>query len=363
MRGSASDSGALEAMVDCSLNYMMGNQSSLIRRADAMLLSALPKDVLRVILKKLSLKDRLRLEMVSKSHRDTLRQRELWLEIDLSAMQASKITENQLLFLLGRVAPLMQQIKPQIESMAEYFVLLSQEAMKQAPTPPVERLDELTKDLTYVGIDSLSVAMRNLSTLHDLLLPESWYKVRSLGQNLTICCSEVGISISRHLQNGTLRFRQLLSELAANPVRFIKGLLRRPPTLLGPDQVSLGGSGKAAVDLNFSGAASLSPHFLAACVVALSAAGLDVNFKMNGERDPSFSVHDLLGLLQSLAVRCSLEVKMLVSRLYPWKAVSLKDFNPGSPHRPQATGDGMLYCLMSLPGNTLGLESGVFDKV
>ena len=51
--------------------------------AEARALAALPVDVLRLILKDFSLKERLRLEILDKSHREALRDPELWHAIKL----------------------------------------------------------------------------------------------------------------------------------------------------------------------------------------------------------------------------------------------------------------------------------------
>lgn len=73
---------------------------------------------------------------------------------------------------------------------------------------------------------------------------------------------------------------------------------------------------KVAACLDVSGAVSLSPPFLAACTVALSAVGFKVSFRMTGDGDPSFPIYHLLNLMRTLAFDCSIHVKLGVTGTY-----------------------------------------------
>ena len=79
----------------------------------------LPVDVLRIICKKLDLKDRMHLELLNKKHRDTLRQPELWTQVDLAAMQALNLTEGQFLHLLSKVDPDLHRYSRLIKEMCD----------------------------------------------------------------------------------------------------------------------------------------------------------------------------------------------------------------------------------------------------
>ncbi|GAQ89566.1 hypothetical protein KFL_005370030 [Klebsormidium nitens] len=207
------------------------------RMAAARALSALPRDVLRIVLKDISLQDRLQMELVDKSHRDALREPELWQDLNLRAMQALHLTEKQLLRLL-------------------------------------ERLNSGSQQFSYQS------------------------------------------------------FIQPLLHLLRDPVGSFKGLLanlRKKGIAYQKD------TGKAAVTLDFCGTAKLSPEFVAACVLGLSAAGFKVDLKMDGDSDPPFPLHHVVSLLRILAVSCTIQANLLINGLYPgWKGRFLKGFNPKS---------------------------------
>ncbi|GAQ86279.1 hypothetical protein KFL_002800090 [Klebsormidium nitens] len=137
-----------------------------------MALSALPKDVLHIILKKISLKDRLRLELLDQSHLETFRDPELWLDVNLGAMQALDLTEQELLCLLSRVEPKLKQAVSQIDSMAEILKDLSHDVMKQTPNPLRDRLEEEKLDPTHFFTMFLWLVVRSLAQLHQMF-PET----------------------------------------------------------------------------------------------------------------------------------------------------------------------------------------------
>ncbi|GAQ89567.1 hypothetical protein KFL_005370040 [Klebsormidium nitens] len=152
--------------------------------AGSMPLAALPKDVLRIILKKLSLEDRLRVELVDKSHRDMMRDRELWQELNLGAMQALSITEGQLLRLLGRIDAGFEQIFPELESMAGTLKDIAEESLKHIRGPLVQNLDSFRLDVSYFGADMVSAGARYFSRLRQLV-PEAWGPCRLVVETCT----------------------------------------------------------------------------------------------------------------------------------------------------------------------------------
>lgn len=249
--------------------------------AEAMPLVALPKDILRIILKKVSLKDRLQLGLLDKSHRDTLRETELWQEVNLCAMQALSLREDQLLCLLGRVLPGLEQVSLEIGSMAVILRSITCEFVEQARS---HQLDSA-----------------------------AWSTVKTVAKTCMVWFVE---QVKRILQlpSSIQWLFKVFWQLLWDPTDFITGIyekLRKHRKSFRP------GSGKFAVSLDVSGARYLTPHFLGACIISLSAAGFEVTLKMDGDGDPPFPLYHLVSLLQILSVGCSVQVNMVVSRLYP----------------------------------------------
>lgn len=287
-------------------------QRSQIPQDEALSLCRLPTDILRKILKKLALKDRLRLELVDKKHRDALREPELWYEIDLATMQALDLTADQLLHLLSRVHPDIERLSSQAQSMAEILHAVSDSFMKDG--------FDFWRDVdvevpNYYGKDVVSIAARSFGRLHHQV-PESWGATRYLVETCTIWFSE---QVQRLLTVGPwMRGLWVASlKIIRDPDHFLKKLEARLDTLRNPDRKSqLKPKSKVDVSLDVSGAGNLAPAFLAACIVALAAARFKVSFRMTGNGDPSFPAHRLLDLLRTLALDCSICVNVGVSGTY-----------------------------------------------
>jgi hypothetical protein len=288
-------------------------QRSQIPQDEALSLCRLPTDILRKILTKLALKDRLRLELVDKKHRDTLREPELWYEIDLATMQALDLTADQLLHLLSRVYPDFERVSSQVQSMAEILLAVSGSFTKNGINFWTRHVD--VEIPIYYGKDVVSIAARLLGRLHHQV-PESWGATRYLVEACTIWFSD---QVQRLLTVGPWMRGLWVASLKTirDPNHFLKKLEARLDTLRNPDrQCQLKTKSKVDVSLDVSGAGNLAPAFLAACIVALAAAGFKVSFRMTGNGDPSFPAYDLLNLLRTLALDCSICVNVGVSGTY-----------------------------------------------
>ncbi|GAQ83238.1 hypothetical protein KFL_001400220 [Klebsormidium nitens] len=290
--------------------------------------SSLPGDVLRIILNKIGLKDRLRLELLSKSHRDTLREPELWRELNLASMQALDLSDDQLLHLLSRTnSGLLEKLSSQVYAMAEILEELTQ-AESFIKRPFNECLNRLPMAVE-VGPHRANILFPLTAILFSFLyrvVPASWGPTRAIVETCTTWFSDQVNRVIRIFP----RILRLIAACQANikhPSAFKRTLLA---SFNGPPSVRLAqvDSAKVAVFLNASGAADLSPAFIAACIVALSAAGFKTEFRMEGNMDPLFSLH-LVSLIQALAVDCSVRVNLLVSGAHfgPNLKHFLKNFN------------------------------------
>jgi hypothetical protein len=273
----------------------------------ALSLCGLPTDVLRMILKKIGLKDRLCLELLDKRDLETLREPELWYEVDLASMQALNLTEDQLLHLLSRVHPEFGGVSSQIRSMAEIFDEVTKSFMKNDPIFG-RSLNEISQDLSYLGRDLLSVASLSLERLHHTV-PRSWGTSRLLVETCTAWFFD---QVHRLTQMGPWVWGILVAciRIIGDPTGFVKKLQARLNT---PHrQPPQSRKAKIMVSLYVSGAKKLSPAYLAACTIALSAAGFKVRFRMTGHADPPFPAYHLLNLMRGLAFDCSIHVGVLV---------------------------------------------------
>lgn len=95
-----------------------------------------------------------------------------------------------------------------------------------------------------------------------------------------------------------------------DPAGFVKKLQARLNT--SHSQPPQPRKAKIMVSLDVSGAKKLSPAYLAACTIALSAAGFKVRCRMTGHDDPPFPAYHLLNLMRGLAFDCSIHVGVLV---------------------------------------------------
>lgn len=306
-------------------------------------LSALPKDVLRIVLKDISLQDRLQLELVDRSHGDALREPELWQDLNLGAMQALHLSEKQLLCLLERLNPGLNQFPSQIGSIAKILSIMNTNFMQQAPSSVKDALGQraqgfsvfvrvplflvlLAESLCFKGSEMLNLAAHAFLRCHKVL-PDSWGPIRYFVETSVAWFSEQVMRIPRFV-SFMQWFLLLLLHCLGDPVRSMRGMLA---DLRKKELTRRRGSGKAAVNLDVSWAASLSPEFVAACVLGLSAAGFKVDLKMVGDSDPPFPLYHVVSLLRILAVDCSMQVNMLIHGLYPaWRGDFLKGFNPES---------------------------------
>ncbi|GAQ92866.1 hypothetical protein KFL_011740020 [Klebsormidium nitens] len=286
--------------------------------AEARALAALPVDVLALILKDMSLKERLRLETLDKNHRDALRVPELWEAIDLEALCALNCTEDQLLSLLSRVEPRMQRGAAQIRRMAESLDDVTESFTKHmVPEFAVEQLKRKTR--TSFNRDFIFIQLVILRFLYKAV-PESWGPVRFFFEACTLWLVD-------QLQRIPLAVRSVfkfLRNVKSNPSAFVRNGTSSP--LEKPERQR---SAKKAVLLDVSGAVNLSPTFIAACAIALSAAGFQGSVRMDEEGDPGFLTnHPVFEVTRSLALDCAFLVNLKVSGAYPWKANCLTPFNP-----------------------------------
>jgi hypothetical protein len=273
----------------------------------ALSLSGLPTDVLQMILKKIGLKDRLCLEFLDKRHLETLMEPELWYEVDLASMQALNFTEDQLIHLLSRVHPGLGEVSSQIRSMAEIFDEVTKSFMKNDPCFG-RSLNEGPQDLSYLGKDLFSIASLSLERLHHTL-PGSWRTSRLLVETCTAWFFD---QVHRLIKMGPWMWGILAAciRMIKDPAGFVKKLQARLNT--SHRQPPQPRKAKIMVSLDVSGAKKLSPAYLAACTIALSAAGFKVRFRMTGHDDPPFPAYHLLNLMRGLAFDCSIHVGVLV---------------------------------------------------
>ncbi|GAQ83177.1 hypothetical protein KFL_001380190 [Klebsormidium nitens] len=250
--------------------------------AQAQALAALPADVLRLILKDISLKERLRLEILDKSHRDALRDPELWHAIKLGAVDAQTCTEDQLLSLLIRLEPRMQKGAAQIRRMAESLgdVTAGFTKHRMAKLLAVEQLKRKTR--ASLWREAIYLQLMSLRFLYTAV-PESWISVRFFLETCTLWVED-------QLQRIPLAVRSVcnfLRNVSSSHSAFVRNGTSSPPER--PERQR---SAKREVLLNVSGAVQLSPNFVAACVIALSAAAFQVTVRMDGEGDPGFLTND-----------------------------------------------------------------------
>lgn len=297
--------------------------------AEAQPLTSLPGDVLRIILNKIGLEDRLRVELLSKSHRDTLREPELWRKLDLASMQALDLRDEQLLHLLSRVDPgfMFQKLSSQVRGMAEILEDLTQAEsfIKRPLRGCLDRMPMAVEAGHVPEVKSLIPFTAILFLRLHRLVPEAWGPTRVIVET---CTSWISNQINR-VARVYPRIVRLLSACQASlkhPQAFPKTLLA---SFNGPPSVRLVQVDSAKVDLlfNASGAANLSPAFISACIIALSAAGFKTEFRMEAYRDPLFPLH-LVELIKALAVDCSVHVNLLVSGAHFGAKHFLKHFNP-----------------------------------
>jgi hypothetical protein len=321
---------------------------------EALSLCGLPKDVLQIILKKIGLKDRLRLELLDKRHRDVLREPELWHEIDLASMQALNLTEDQLLHLLSRVHPGLEEVSWHIEGMTDIFNEVTKSFLKNDPNP-LSELDKISQDFPYLGSDLVSDSEAALffERLHQKV-PESWGVTRVFVETCTIwfadqihCLRHIGplmwgflVSCRSSIKDPADCAKKLLAQLSLSFPR------KRPGRLMEVKP-------KFAACLDVSGAVSLSPAFLAACTVALSAVGFKVSFRMTGDGDPSFPIYHLLNLMRTLAFDCSIHVKLGVTGTYRWTKSLLESVEQTRRDSSEGSGDSTNEVLASLENGLL----------
>lgn len=273
-----------------------GGYSSGCEIGPSYLVCELPADILHIVLKKIEFKDRLALEMVSKGHRDTLRALEPWHGINLSHLNASSVTKRQFLKLLATVQPGFGRASSQIDSIAAIFESF-----------PQTHRQKWVSVISPKYADVYSEA-RIASIVRRAGFP---YKQGFLEQNPSAC-----LSIFEQPQ-------EACTILAAEHVDWLSQLGRKIyEQLLLPSLMSTAATArrsdpdaeKVRLLLNVSGAQQLSPFFLAACVVALSAVGFRVDLWMNKANDPSFLWNQVVELLQVLTGGdCTLRVNLAVS--------------------------------------------------
>lgn len=126
---------------------------------EALSLCRLPKDILRIIRKKIGLKDRLCLELLDKRHRVVLREPELWHETDLASMQALNLTEDQLLHLLSRVHPGLEEVSWHIQGMTDIFNEVTKSFLKNVPNPLL-KLEKISQDFPFLDSELVSDSVR-----------------------------------------------------------------------------------------------------------------------------------------------------------------------------------------------------------
>ncbi|GAQ92867.1 hypothetical protein KFL_011740030 [Klebsormidium nitens] len=283
----------------------------------------MPVDVLRLILKDFSLKERLRLEILDKSHRDALRDPELWHAIKLGAVDAQTCTEDQLLSLLIRLEPRMQRGAARIRRMAESLSDVTEAFMKHrmAKLLAVEQLKRKTR--ASFCREAIFLQLMSLRYLHTAV-PESWTPVRFFLETCTLWVEDQLQRIPLAVRSVCNFLRNVRSSASAT---FVRSGTSSPTER--PERQR---SAKRELLLNVSGAVQLSPNFVAACAIALSAAGFQVTVRMVGDGDPGFLTNNpVLDVIRSLALDCAFLVNLKVSGTYPWKPECLAPFNPWGP--------------------------------
>lgn len=248
------------------------------QRAGCFPICDLPMDILRIILKKLSLKDRLVLELLNKGHHDIFRDAESWFEISLQDMQALGLTERQMSKLFSRVQPGFERASSQIDSIIAILESFSKSysgVLHSTRQPSYEDVYSEAQIAYIIRAAGFSYEQSPLETKLE----------RSLGRTRRIleACT---VWLAEHLawleQMGGFRDLILFLSKAAG-----FGTKSSPPK-----------EGCLAVDV--PGAKSLSPSFLAACMILLSGAGFAIEFRMTGDSDPPFASHHTVDFLQVL---------------------------------------------------------------
>lgn len=278
--------------------------------AGARALSGLPLDVLRLIVGKLDLQDRLSLEAVDRSHRDALRELpELWQDIKLGGGRALEITKKQLLCLIGRMNPGMQAAS-RITSIAAAVLNITESYMDYDPFLNREAYLRWTTPQAILASGILIIPFKVLYQS----VPETWGPLR-----LTIeTCKVWVVEQVCRLSKAARYFLSVCQNVVRDPGFLVRTLIEN-----GAGQVKPEGkrSARRAVSVDVSEATNLSPAFLAACSIALSAAGHHVALKMDGKSDPGFLAnHPMLDIIRMLAPECLLQVNLLVSGKFPWRA-------------------------------------------
>ncbi|GAQ86750.1 hypothetical protein KFL_003090070 [Klebsormidium nitens] len=286
--------------------------------AAARALSGLPLDVLRLIVAKLDLQDRLRLEALDRSHREIMREPELWQDIRLGGGRALEIKEEQLLILISRIDHRMQAAS-HIAGMTAALQDITQSYLGHDPLRNPKLDSRLSTPGATLGSPFSFIEIRVLYQA----VPETWGPLRLIAETCTVWVVEQVNRIPKAARKLFSACQKIVRDPAA-----IVGTLKAKLT----GQVKLEGkpSAKKAVSLNVTGGTKLSPAFLAACTIALSAAGYHVDLTMDGESDPGFLVnHPVHDVIRSLALDCSLHVNLLVSGKFPWTADCLEGFGQG----------------------------------
>lgn len=238
----------------------------------------LPADVVRIILKRIAFKDRLALEMVSKGHRDILRDLESWHAVNLWDMEATDISESQFAKVLAKIQPGFDKALPQIGCIAAVL-----DSFLQAYREELERPSSPKYGDVYAEARIASMAKAAGFPYQQHFLEKNPQR--------TLDFSE------RALETCTI--------LAADEVDWLKQMGRKISGVLFPRSAAIAAQTessdgeKVRIFLNISGAKLLSPSFLAASIIVLSAAGYRVDFRMDKADDPPFSIQhtDILQVL------------------------------------------------------------------
>ncbi|GAQ86623.1 hypothetical protein KFL_003000160 [Klebsormidium nitens] len=253
----------------------------------------LPADVVRIILKMIAFRDRLALEMVSKGHRDVLRDLEPWHAVNLRVMSATDVSESQFVKVLAQIQPGFDKALPQIESMAAVFDSFAQahRERRQRPWSPIYK--------------DVYLEARIASIVRAAGFP---YQQKFLEKHL-----ERSLSSSK-------RVLEACTILAAENVDWLKEMGRKVSEVVFPPfietaaaQIESSMRERVCVWLNVSGAKMLSPSFLAASVIVLSAAGYRVDLRMNRVDDPPFPMHHTDILRALTGGDCTFRVNLAIS--------------------------------------------------
>lgn len=240
--------------------------------------------------------------MLNKDHQNLLRDLRSWCEINLEAMQATDLSERQFLSLLGNLLGKIQpgfafgRALPQVKGIAailEGFSKVFQEERSEFWIPS-------RRNLAFDGrLASLTKAAR---VRYQYVHEDSHKRFMFLPERLLEPCAFLSAEQLDWLLQAGRKLRELFL-----------------PASTCNAESSLEDSGQVAVSqhpekmcifLNASGAKKLSPSFLAACIISLSAAGFQVDFKMNGADDIPVPLHPNIELLQIVtAGDCTFHLK------------------------------------------------------